>query len=1004
MPRRVFHTFSVHTTVCSAGSVLAASSASQERSNMFQPHRRSSVVLKTFVVAVALVITRAHVSTVPSEIVIYVTDVPAFFGAWSVVDDSSAAAGKKARTTDGAVGGAVIEPPYASPNSYFDVTFPAPANTQYRVWLRIRPEPSSKLNDSLWVQFSDALTDGAPNYRIGSTTALLVNLATDNTGNGLRGWGWQNTAYWLPQQQTIVTFASSGTHTLRVQVREDGAQLDQIVLSPIAYFSGPPGPTADDTAIVRKPSGNTAPSIKMASPVSCATFTTGATIPLQAIASDIDGTVQSVDFIADPNIPLGSATADPYTVNWSPAAGTYTVRARATDNSGAQTWSDPIDVTVQAAPPGDIVIYASDVPTASLSGAWAFVADGSAAAGVKLKTADGAAGSVVIDPPLASPTHYFDVTFSAPANTTYTLWLRMQAEANSKLNDSLWVQFSDALTGGAPNYRMNTTSALLVNLATDAGATSLNHWGWRNTAYWLSQPTAVTFFLSGTHTLRIQLREDGVELDQIVLSPVNYATNPPGPVGGDNTIVPKSSGPSTIGQWCAPTPWQFVAIHAHLLPNGKVLAWDRQDTDPNSTQTWVWNPAKNSAPDAFTSVMNTRTNLFCSGHSFLPDGRLLATGGHIADFRGKLDTNVYDFNANQWSAGPNMNLGRWYPTNTTLGNGDVTIVSGLDASGAYNATPQVWQSATGQLRNLTTAVAAQDDLDVYPRMLLASNGTVFDAAPKQITHFLDATVTGAWTQGPTSGGGYRDYGSAVMYAEGKVLITGGGTPLKSTELIDIGPNSTPVWNWSHDMNFARRQMNATLLPDGQVLATGGTSTSGDPSFSDPAGAVFAAEMWDPSTEVWTTMASMQVKRLYHSIAMLLPDGRVLSAGGGRPANLGGGDHADAEMYLPPYLFKGARPVISTAPTTVGYGQQFFVQTPNTDIQKVRWIRLPSVTHAFNENQWTNDLEFTITQGGLTVTAPAATTPTLVHCPPGHYMLFLINNAGVPSPGVIVRIQ
>jgi hypothetical protein len=141
---------------------------------------------------------------------------------------------------------------------------------------------------------------------------------------------------------------------------------------------------------------------------------------------------------------------------------------------------------------------------------------------------------------LASPTDYVDVTFDAPAGTPYRIWLRMQALGNSKWNDSLWVQFSDARSGSSSIYPMNTTQgALLVNLATTSDATSLNQWGWQNGAYWLSQPTTITFATSGTHTMRIQVREDGVQFDQIVLSPNQYLGSAPGPVGGDNKIVPK---------------------------------------------------------------------------------------------------------------------------------------------------------------------------------------------------------------------------------------------------------------------------------------------------------------------------------------------------------------------------------------------------------------------------------------------------------------------------------
>jgi len=143
------------------------------------------------------------------------------------------------------------------------------------------------------------------------------------------------------------------------------------------------------------------------------------------------------------------------------------------------------------------------------------------------------------DVPAAAPQHYVDVTFNADAGTPYRLWLRMQALNNSKFNDSLWIQFFDAMSGGSSIYPINTTQGLDVNLATDAAATSLNQWGWQNAAYWLSQPTTVTFPTSGTHTMRIQVREDGVQVDQIVLSSSQYLTAAPGGLTNDTTIVPK---------------------------------------------------------------------------------------------------------------------------------------------------------------------------------------------------------------------------------------------------------------------------------------------------------------------------------------------------------------------------------------------------------------------------------------------------------------------------------
>ena len=198
------------------------------------------------------------------------------------------------------------------------------------------------------------------------------------------------------------------------------------------------------------------------------------------------------------------------------------------------------------------------------------------------------------------------------------------------------------------------------------------------------------------------------------------------------------------------------------------------------------------------------------------------------------------------------------------------------------------------------------------------------------------------------------------------------------------------------MALARRQLNLTVLPDGSVLATGGTGACGP---SDESGAVFAAERWDPETGQWTTLASASVVRVYHSTAMLLPDGRVLSTGSGD----GGGvtQQRSYEVFSPPYLFKGDRPSYDLASTAMRYGQPFTVSTADAaSIRKVTIVRLPSTTHGFNMSQRLNTLPFEVTAGGLTVTPPAAGRIA----PPGPYLLFLINEAGVPSVAQTVMLS
>jgi hypothetical protein len=185
----------------------------------------------------------------------------------------------------------------------------------------------------------------------------------------------------------------------------------------------------------------------------------------------------------------------------------------------------------------DIVIYAGDIPQSSLHGSWAFQSDATAAGGVLLTTAD--SGWSNASAPLAAPANYVDVTFSPAAGVPYTLWLRLRASNDSKRNDSTWVQFSDALVNGGAIYPIGSATGLAVNLATDGSGKSISGWGWTHGAYWLSQPATFVFTAATSHTLRIQVREDGVQFDQIVLSPRTYLNVAPGPARNDSTIVSK---------------------------------------------------------------------------------------------------------------------------------------------------------------------------------------------------------------------------------------------------------------------------------------------------------------------------------------------------------------------------------------------------------------------------------------------------------------------------------
>jgi hypothetical protein len=305
-----------------------------------------------------------------------------------------------------------------------------------------------------------------------------------------------------------------------------------------------------------------------------------------------------------------------------------------------------------------------------------------------------------------------------------------------------------------------------------------------------------------------------------------------------------------------------------------------------------------------------------------------------------------------------------------------------------------WQRLTG------AALAIPDPY--YPAMFIAPNGKVFLAGFPATSRYLSVSGTGGWTAVADRKVADRAMGSAVMYAPGKILYVGGGDPpTSSAEVIDL---KSPGWRLVAPMRFARRQTNATILADGTVLVTNGSSGPGFNDFTSP---VFDAELWNPATESWALMARESAGRTYHSTTLLLPDGRVLSGGSGEG---GGVDYASSQLTLqifsPPYLFNpdgtlASRPAITSAPSRLTYRQSFTVQTPSAaTVTRGTLIRLSSVTHAFNQSQLIYPLTFSASGSGA-VTATAPDNANLA--PPGPYMLFLLNAKGVPSQARMISV-
>ncbi|HYC32458.1 MAG TPA: galactose oxidase-like domain-containing protein [Gemmatimonadales bacterium] len=475
--------------------------------------------------------------------------------------------------------------------------------------------------------------------------------------------------------------------------------------------------------------------------------------------------------------------------------------------------------------------------------------------------------------------------------------------------------------------------------------------------------------------------------------------------GGTGTCVHKPSRPLTIpatfgptaspvaatqGKWSPVFQAPVVAIHMHLLSNGKVAIWGERG------EMNVWDPADPGRP--FVPVAKTY-QLFCSGHTILPDGRLFVAGGHISHDHGLSRGVIYDPSAGTWTETPRMARGRWYPTTTVLPNGDVLTVAGADEQAVMVPVPEIWRN--GAWHRLTGAAL---ELPYYPPMFVAPNGLVFMAGPAQTTRYIDPSGEGSWTTVGDRIEPDREAGTAVMYAPGKVLYAGGGDPpTRSAEVIDLN-EASPAWRAVAPMAFARRHTMATLLADGQVLVTHGTS---GPGFNDVTNAVHYAELWNPATEAWTTLAREQVPRVYHANAILLPDATVLSTGSGEGDGIIFAEsQLSAQIFRPPYLFNGdgtsaPRPVITSAPARVSYGESFSVETPDAaSVSRGNLIRIGSATHSLNMSQVIYPLELTPDGGGgLTATAPEG--PELA--PPGPYMLFLLDDAGVPSVAAMVAV-
>jgi hypothetical protein len=466
-------------------------------------------------------------------------------------------------------------------------------------------------------------------------------------------------------------------------------------------------------------------------------------------------------------------------------------------------------------------------------------------------------------------------------------------------------------------------------------------------------------------------------------------------------------------------------VHAAVMRTGKLLIIEGKQTQQGA----IWDPATQTA-----SVISVPYTMFCNAMVVLPDGNPFVVGGTlqfppaVPKFTGINKCAAYNPITGIFSLKTSMKEGRWYPTAIVLSDGTVMAFSGNDEAPDNNNTAEIFTPDPGGGPGSWSGQFA-DPLftpPLYPRLHLLPDGRVFYSGFDQtlLSRFFDVSTKTWSTCCHTVSNSIRVYGTSVLLPlspannyKARVIIMGGGQfdtvthSTKTTETIDFDQSMlAPHWSSGPDMSQPRIQLNATILPSGRVLVTGGSDLNEDLNSVS-----FNADLYNPVTNTFSSAGMNAVPRLYHSNALLLPDATVLVFGNNHPPAPFSPYDPRVELYKPAYLFKAdgtpaPRPVINSVPTSpIGYGSVFQITTPDpTSISSVLLLRPAGVTHAFNMEQRLIKLNFSLNTsvaGAINVTAP----PNGNVAPPGYYMLFILNSTtsatstGTPSVAKFVQI-
>jgi FtsP/CotA-like multicopper oxidase with cupredoxin domain len=474
---------------------------------------------------------------------------------------------------------------------------------------------------------------------------------------------------------------------------------------------------------------------------------------------------------------------------------------------------------------------------------------------------------------------------------------------------------------------------------------------------------------------------------------------------GGGTPIPATGYPTaddlahaaTRGVWeLLPCDSQVLAVHAALLRSGKVLFFAGSGNDELYTKglrSIVWDYENGTFHAPFTPM-----DFFCAGQAFLPDGRLLVAGGtKDYAFTGLETAFLFDPQLEEWIRVGDMRAQRWYPTLIALADGRVMAVAGTGPGQNF----EVFSPFTGW----SAPVAAASNWPLYPGAVLMANekvfftGVQFDNWAFQ-PRIYDVASNNEQLVGGLVPAGDRGMGTSILLPpaqDQRVMILGGtgggGGAIANTNIVDLKV-AAPAYAAGPPMLHPRGMENAVILPDRTVFVCGG-GLHGE----TVADAELRCELYDPAADGWRSAATMTVPRLYHSVALLLPDGRVVTAGSNPNRR---NDELRLELYHPPYLFKGARPFIESAPEQMQRGDTYEIETPQA--REIKWaqlIRPMATTHSCETEQRLVDLRIARKRDFCRLRVTVPNEAGLV--PPGWYMLFLTDRAGVPSVAHWVHI-